>query len=263
MGRIVPTCAASSSPCPSGSSARSSRSWAAPCTRPRSSCSRGSSGRSRLYEATAKNLLRVAIELVGGVEGSPTVEATPPKELAVRKGAGNVVELGSIAAFGFSPLWLLAGASDIARGSRVYLEALVGELKQADVLGEQVAGRVGGRAARRARARGGADGSPDRHPAARALGAAVLARRAPVRGRLAADSDRRSPRCSARSRRRRGARTARCSRSRRASGSRFSRPRGTSGASTSSFRTSRTGSRFAARASATTRAGSRPRTATR
>lgn len=93
---------------------------------------------SRLYEATAKNLLRVAIELVGRVEGSSTVEATPPKELAVRKGAGNVVELGSIAAFGFSPLWLIAGASDVARGSRVYLAALVGELKQAGVLGEHV-----------------------------------------------------------------------------------------------------------------------------
>ena len=94
--------------------------------------------RSRFYEATAKNLLRVAIELVGRVEGSSTVEETPPKELAVRKGAGNVVELGSIAAFGFSPLWLLAGASDVARGSRVYLAALVGELKDAGVLGDQV-----------------------------------------------------------------------------------------------------------------------------
>jgi hypothetical protein len=31
--------------------------------------------RSRLYEATAKNLLRVAIELVGGVEGSPTKDS--------------------------------------------------------------------------------------------------------------------------------------------------------------------------------------------
>jgi hypothetical protein len=94
--------------------------------------------RSRLYEATAKNLLRVAIELVGRVEGSSTVEETPAQELAVRKGAGNVVELGSIAAFGFSPLWLLAAASDIARGSRVYLAALVGELKAAGVLGDQV-----------------------------------------------------------------------------------------------------------------------------
>ena len=94
--------------------------------------------RSRFYEATAKNLLRVAIELVGRVEPSAAVDETPPKELAMRKGAGNIVELGSIAAFGFSPLWLLAGASDVARGSRVYLAALVGELKAAGVIGEQV-----------------------------------------------------------------------------------------------------------------------------
>ena len=96
--------------------------------------------RSRLYEASAKNLLRVAIELVGGVEGASTVEpeAPAPGQLAMRKGAGNVVELGSIAAFGFSPLWLLAGASDVARGSRVYLAALTGELKWAGVLAEDV-----------------------------------------------------------------------------------------------------------------------------
>ena len=95
--------------------------------------------RSRLYEATAKNLLRVAIELVGGVEGAPTAETSAGVgELAVRKGAGNVVELGSIAAFGFSPLWLLAGASDLLRGSRVYLAALVAELKRADLLADEV-----------------------------------------------------------------------------------------------------------------------------
>lgn len=93
--------------------------------------------RSRLYEASAKNLLRISIELVGGVEpaSSPDEPQAPAaKQLAIRKGAGNVVELGSIAAFGFSPLWLLAGASDVARGSRVYLEALTDELKAAGVL---------------------------------------------------------------------------------------------------------------------------------
>ena len=93
--------------------------------------------RSRLYEATAKNLLRIAIELVGSVE-----RATPPGqpdagELLKRKTAGNVVELGSIVAFGFSPLWLLAAASDISHGSRVYLESLVSELKRAGVLAEE------------------------------------------------------------------------------------------------------------------------------
>jgi hypothetical protein len=95
--------------------------------------------RSRLYEATAKNLLRVVIELVGGVEGSPTVEADATAgEIAKRKAAGNVVELGSIAAFGFSPLWLLAAASDLTHGSRVYLAALTDELKAAGVLAEDV-----------------------------------------------------------------------------------------------------------------------------
>jgi hypothetical protein len=96
--------------------------------------------RSRLYEATAKNVLRVTIELVGGVKPTspPSEEVEPdPGRLAVRKGAGNVVELGSIAAFGFSPLWLLAAAADVARGSRVYLDAFVRELKSAGVLEEE------------------------------------------------------------------------------------------------------------------------------
>ena len=40
----------------------------------------------------------------------------------MRKAAGNAVELGSIVAFGFSPLWLLAAAADVTRGTRVYLD---------------------------------------------------------------------------------------------------------------------------------------------
>jgi hypothetical protein len=94
--------------------------------------------RSRLYEATAKNLLRITVELVGGVERpheSVAGEVEPsPKKLAVRKTAGNVVELGSILAFGLSPLWLLAGAADVTRGTRVYLDTLVSELKDAGVI---------------------------------------------------------------------------------------------------------------------------------
>jgi aconitate hydratase len=97
--------------------------------------------RSRLYEATAKNLLRITIELVGDVE-RPGGEAAAefersPRKLAVRKGAGNVVELGSIFAFGFSPLWILAAAADVSRGTRVYLDALVDELKEAGVIARE------------------------------------------------------------------------------------------------------------------------------
>ena len=93
---------------------------------------------SRFYEATAKNLLRITVELVGGVE-RPTAEVageveTSAGKLAVRKAGGNVVELGSILAFGFSPLWLLAATADVTRGTRVYLDALVRELKASGVL---------------------------------------------------------------------------------------------------------------------------------
>ena len=92
--------------------------------------------RSRLYEATAKNMLRIAIELVGSVEREGPPGEPEPGDLLKRKTAGNVVEYGSIAAFGFSPLWLLAAASDISHGSRVYLASLVTELKRAGVLAE-------------------------------------------------------------------------------------------------------------------------------
>ncbi len=93
---------------------------------------------SRLYEATAKNLLRITVELVGGVERPTGTLAgefeQSPKKLAVRKAGGNIVELGSIFAFGFSPLWLLAAAADVTHGTRVYLDALVSELKSAGIL---------------------------------------------------------------------------------------------------------------------------------
>lgn len=92
--------------------------------------------RSRLYEATAKNLLRIVIELAGAVEREAPAGEPEPTELLKRKTAGNAMELGSIAAFGFSPLWLLAAASDVSHGSRVYLDVLVAELKRAGVVSE-------------------------------------------------------------------------------------------------------------------------------
>ncbi len=94
--------------------------------------------RSRLYEVTAKNALRIAIELVGGVEPGVSADVQPEApaagRLAIKKAAGNAVEFGSIAAFGFSPLWLLAAASDVLNGSRVYLQTLEDELARAGYL---------------------------------------------------------------------------------------------------------------------------------
>src|SRR5918997_1649465 len=90
--------------------------------------------RSRLYQAMVGRLLRITIELVGGVEGVYPVQEMPVKELLARKTAGNAVELSSFLAVGWSPLWLLAGASDLVGGTNAYLRALATELREAGVL---------------------------------------------------------------------------------------------------------------------------------
>jgi len=54
--------------------------------------------------------------------------------LLVRKTVGNAIELASFVAVGWSPLWLLAAAADVSGTTRVYLRALVDELRGAGVL---------------------------------------------------------------------------------------------------------------------------------
>jgi hypothetical protein len=86
---------------------------------------------SKLYQVTIDRLLRILIEWVGDVRDVYQDEETPVRELAARKFTGNVLELASIFAVGFSPLWLLAAASDVMGGSKAYLRALVAELEAA------------------------------------------------------------------------------------------------------------------------------------
>src|SRR5215212_9861762 len=86
---------------------------------------------SKLYQVTVDRLLRIMIEWVGDVRDVYQDEATPVRELAARKFTGNVLEWASIFAVGFSPLWVLAAASDVMGGSRAYLRALVAELEAA------------------------------------------------------------------------------------------------------------------------------------
>jgi hypothetical protein len=84
---------------------------------------------SKLYQVTLDRLLRIMIEWVGDVRDVYRNEVTPIQELAARKFTGNVLEWASIFAVGFSPLWVLAAASDVMGGSRAYLRALVAELE--------------------------------------------------------------------------------------------------------------------------------------
>ncbi len=85
---------------------------------------------SKLYQVTVSRLLRILIEWVGDVRGIYQEEEMGANELAVRKFTGNVVEFASIFAVGFSPLWIVAAASDVMGGSKAYLRTLVTELQQ-------------------------------------------------------------------------------------------------------------------------------------
>ena len=89
---------------------------------------------SKLYQVTIDRLLRILIEWVGDVRDVYRDEETSVQELAARKFIGNVLEVASIFAVGFSPLWLLAAASDVMGGSKAYLRALVAELEAAGQL---------------------------------------------------------------------------------------------------------------------------------
>ena len=82
----------------------------------------------KLYQVTIDRLLRIMIEWVGDVRAVYGDEQTPVQELVARKFTGNVLEWASIFAVGFSPLWILAAASDVMGGSKAYLRALVAEL---------------------------------------------------------------------------------------------------------------------------------------
>ena len=88
----------------------------------------------KIYQCLIARPLRITVEVVGGVSGRFPMQDISGQELIQRKVAGNFVEAFSVFTVGFSPLWFLAAASDVTGGTRVYLDAFVKELKNADVL---------------------------------------------------------------------------------------------------------------------------------
>ena len=73
--------------------------------------------RSKLYQAIVGRLLRITIELVGGVDGVYPIQEMPVRELLVRKTAGNVVELSSFLAARQEDRSILEISSTVALGA--------------------------------------------------------------------------------------------------------------------------------------------------
>ncbi len=93
--------------------------------------------RSKLYQAVVGRLLRITIELVGGVEGVYPSEEMPARELLVRKTAGNAVEIAGFLAVG----WFAGLAPGRCFRSGRWFEGLpaglVTELQDAGVLAQE------------------------------------------------------------------------------------------------------------------------------
>lgn len=90
--------------------------------------------RSQLYQALVGRMLRITVEWLGGVQGVTPADPMTAGRLTVRKAAGNAVEFSSILTVGWSPLWMLAAASDLTGGARTYLHAFTAELKRLELL---------------------------------------------------------------------------------------------------------------------------------
>ncbi len=79
------------------------------------------------YNIFVGNLLRFAVENIGGVEGLYDDESLEG-EYATRKLLGNAIEGVGIATVHVSPLWVFAFFADSVKGGQVYLDRLQDEL---------------------------------------------------------------------------------------------------------------------------------------
>lgn len=93
----------------------------------------------KTYSIMVEQMLDFLAEDVGGVERARAESAGAAAKVeyfAARKAVGNFVEMAGLATFHLSPMLLLAVVSDVAYGSRAYLNELAGELKQQGVIAE-------------------------------------------------------------------------------------------------------------------------------
>ncbi|MEE8385459.1 MAG: hypothetical protein V3S01_06050, partial [Dehalococcoidia bacterium] len=91
---------------------------------------------SKTYTVLIGNAQRFVIEQVAQVQGVYAEDQGPalPENYVARKIAGNVMEAAGMFSVHLSPLWVFAIATDVAQGSKLYLNRLVDELREKKVI---------------------------------------------------------------------------------------------------------------------------------
>src|SRR6187549_1078648 len=85
---------------------------------------------SKTYEVVVRNSLNFVIGNIGGVNlpADPNAPAQAENYLA-RKAVGNFMDFAGLATLHTSPLWVLAIVSDVAYGTKSYMQELARELQ--------------------------------------------------------------------------------------------------------------------------------------
>ncbi|MGA2136603.1 MAG: hypothetical protein ABSH50_30300 [Bryobacteraceae bacterium] len=90
--------------------------------------------RTRLYTELVENTLRFLIENVGQVEGAYPPQGHLADNFAMRRFAGNGVELVGLLTFGASPVWVLAALADISGAGGQLIREIAQSLKEEGLL---------------------------------------------------------------------------------------------------------------------------------
>jgi hypothetical protein len=85
---------------------------------------------SKTYEVVVRNSLNFVIGNIGGVDLPPDPNAPAQAEnYLARKAVGNFMDFAGLATLHTSPLWVLAIVSDVAYGTKSYMQELARELQ--------------------------------------------------------------------------------------------------------------------------------------
>lgn len=90
--------------------------------------------RTRLYSNLVDSTLRFLIEQVGQVEGAYTDGEALADDFAIRRLAGNGIELAGILAFRASPVWVMAALADLSGAGRHLIRSIASELQHNQLL---------------------------------------------------------------------------------------------------------------------------------
>jgi hypothetical protein len=90
--------------------------------------------RTRLYRELVENTLRFLIENVGQVEGTYPPEGQLANDFAMRRFAGNGIELIGLLTFRASPVWVLAALADLSGTGRQLIREIAQSLKEEGLL---------------------------------------------------------------------------------------------------------------------------------